>query len=61
MDRRAGQIPEGLRQAQAALRGPPRPMTAAERAEFEALKAREMAKAEALRDRSPQIPLDFAA
>ena len=42
--------------AYTALYGPP--LTEAERREYDCLRAREMAKAEARREPSPQLPLD---
>ncbi len=61
MERRAGQIPDGFRQAREALEGPERPMTWRERVEFEAQKAEEMARAEARRLHTPQLPLELEA
>lgn len=46
---------EGIQAALAALRSPP--MTADERREFDRLRAREMARAEARRNPSPQLDL----
>lgn len=61
MQRRPGQIPDGFRRASEALYGPARPMTREELVEFEEQKAREMARAEACRQPTPQLPLDLAA
>lgn len=46
---------EGIKAALAALYSPP--MTAAERREFDRLRAREMHRAEARRRKSPQLEL----
>lgn len=55
-----GAIPEGLRRAQYALKQSG-PITAAELAEYNRLRAREMARAEARRNPSPQLELGEAA
>lgn len=61
MPRRPGEIPDGFRRALEALHSPLRPMTGEELVEFEKQKAREMARAEAARQPTPQLPLDIAA
>lgn len=61
-ERRAGEtlIPDGLRRAQYALQQSG-PMPAAELDEYNRLRAREMARAEARRKPSPQLELGDAA
>lgn len=57
-------LPAGMILALAAVRGPSRPLSPAELAEFNTLRAREMARAEARRcGQYPQapLPLDGAA
>lgn len=57
-------MPAGMALALEALRGPSRPLSPAEQTEFNTLRAREMARAEARRcGQYPQapLPLDGAA
>lgn len=50
-------LPDGMQKALAALHGPSAPMTNTERAEFDAARQREMARAEARRNQTPQADL----
>lgn len=57
-------LPAGMLRALAAVYGPSRPLSPAEQAEFDTLRAREMARAEARRRGSTTqapLPLDEAA